>query len=506
MAGGYAMEEKNSNPKKIISQHIFMFPFRMKTNYNLEKLKEDGWKYKPFNFESDDIELATKYNEYVYFHEYVRNALFNDASNENDSVSFHFERDIPQGAKIVLHIKEGQTYTLPIKRLSLRLFETNVGILTIELSNYEFYSPIDVFIINDFGRRIYPQFIGSQNGTDATKGAFLADKIELYLGEKLITEDFKTEDYLKKELKVASYIDYLLGNELKDKVIPVIDDRMYTMCWYGNDAFSKLLWPKNGDEYGFESSNEWYKFIYVDGKDIGVANEKMKRDLIKAATYTRWVEYGTLFGISRYSFVCVTNEDDFGYNVIRNHMRSIYHQMAVILLAQRASILKFSDDVSKITGLAKSSRGEFIDKKFKSVAESVKMLYSSFIRFINRLYFEEVSPQDQGIEMYNMAVKNMGLREQLNELRYEIERLYEFVDILQEKFISKGFRFIQVISFLFIAPMLAATLVNMGVFSENIKILIFGYNIQNGWLFIILALLISIIFLLLFKIGLRRRR
>lgn len=134
------------------------------------------------------------------------------------------------------------------------------------------------------------------------------------------------------------------------------------------------------------------------------------------------------------------------------------------------------------------------------------MLYSSFIRFINRLYFEEVSPQEQGIEMYNMAVKNMDLREQLNELRYEIERLYEFVDILQEKLISKGFRFIRVISFLFIAPMLAATLVNMGVFSENIKILIFGYNIQNGCLFIILALLISIILLLLFKIGLRGRR
>jgi len=469
-------------------------------------LKEDGWKHKPFNFESDDIELATKYNEYVYFHEYVRNALFNDASNENGSISFHFEREIPQGAKIVLHIKEGQTYTLPIKRISLRLFETNVGILTIELLNYKFCSHSDVFIINDFGRRIYPQFIDSKNGTVATKSVFLADKIELYLGDKLITEDFKTEDYLKKKLKVASYIDYLLGSELKDKVIPVIDDRMYTMCWYGNDAFSKLLYPKNGDEYRFESSNEWYKFIYIDGKEIGVANEKMKRDLIKAATYTRWVEKGTLFGISRNSFVCVTNEKYFEYNVIRNQMRSVYHQMAVLLLAQRASILKFSDDVSKITSQAKSSRGELIDKKFKSVSESVKMLYSSFIRFVNRLYFEEVSPQDQGIEMYKMAVKNMGLREQLNELRYELEKLYEFVEMLQEKFISKGFRFIRVISFLFIAPMLAATLVNMGVFSENIKILIFGYNIQNGWLFIILALLISIIFLLLFKIVLRRGR
>ena len=493
------MEEENSNPKKIVSQHIFMFPFRMKTNYNLEKLKEDGWEYKPFNFESDDIELATKYNEYVYFYEYVRNALFNDASNENDSVSFHFERDIPQGAKILLHIKKGQTYTLPIKRISLRLFETNVGILTIELSNHEFDSPIDVFIINDFGRRIYPQFIGSQNGTDATKGAFLADKIELYLGEKLITEDFKTEDYLKKELKVALYIDYLLGKELKDKVIPVIDDRMYTMCWYGNDAFSKLLWPKNGDEYGFESSNEWYKFIYVDGKDIGVANEKMKRDLIKAATYTRWVEDGTLFGISRYSFVCVTKEDDFGYNVIRNHMRSVYHQMAVILLAQRASILKFSDDVTKITSQAKSSRGEFINKKFKSVAESVKMLYSSFIRFVNRLYFEEVSPQEQGIEMYNIAFKNMSLAEQLRELRYEIERLYEFINLQYERDNNRRLSLLQKIS-LFLPFPIAATIINMCIIYGSNEASIFGFNIKTGWLFIILVVVIFVLLWLIYSL------
>jgi len=498
------MEEKSNKSKKIVSQHIFMFPFRIETNYNKEKVKEDGWEYKPFNFESNDKELATKYNEYLYFHEYVRNALFNNSSNENDNVSFHYERDIPEAAKIVLHIKGGKTYTLPIKRISLRLFETSVGILTIELLNYDYCSHIDVFIINDFGRRIYPQFIGSQDGTDATKGKFLADKIELFLGDNLITEDFKTEDFLKKELKVASYIDYLLGNELEEKVIPVIDDRMYTMCWYENEAFSKLIFSKNGDEYGFESSDEWYKFIYVDGNDIGVANEKMKRELIKAATYARWVERGTLFGISRYSFVCVTHdEEDFGYNVIRNQMEGVYYQMAVILLAQRASILKFSDDVSKITSQAKNSGSKFINKKFKSIAESVKTLYFSFIRFVNSLYFGEVSPQDQGIEMYNMAVKNMGLREQLNEVRYEIERLYEFVDMLQEKFIRKGLRAIKVISFVIIAPTLAVNLVNMGIFTEKIKMQIFGRNIQNGWLFFILTSLILIMFYLLFKIFLR---
>lgn len=35
--------------------------------------------------------------------------------------------------------------------------------------------------------------------------------------------------------------------------------------------------------------------------------------------------------------------------------------------------------------------------------------------------------------MYNMAIKNMGLKEQLDEVRQEIKELYEFVDMQYEK-------------------------------------------------------------------------
>jgi len=479
-----------------------MFPFRIKTDYDLEKLKEDGWEYESFSIKTNDIEMVNKYNEYIYFYEYVRNALFNNAGNKNTSSSFHFQKKIPEASKIVFHIKDGKVYTLPINHISLRLFETKVGILTIELLNYDFKLLEDIFIINDFGRRIYPQFIG-KNGINDTKYAFLADKIDLYLdGNKKVTETFKIEDFIRKELKIASYIEYLLGKELRDKIGQIIDDRMYTICWYGDNEFSKNLCKKSSGEYGFESSDDWYRFVYIDGKYIGVGNEKIKKELIKSATYARWVEKGTLFGISRYSFVSVTGESN---NIIRNHMRSVYYQMATLLLAQRASIIKFSDDVFKITNQINNVMSEVITKNFKSITEMVRILYSSFIRFVNNIYFEEVTPQEQGIEMYKMAFKIMGLREQMNELRYEIEKLYEFVDMLQEKLIDKGIRLIKVITFLFIAPTLAATIINIGFFSYNTKMLIFHFNIQDQWLFIILTFLILIILFFLYQIGLRRR-
>jgi len=453
------MSETKSD-KKIISQHIFMFPFRLKKDYTLGDLKEnlvkEGWKYKPFELKLCDPSVATKYNEWVYFHEYVRSTLFEDSEGE-DNISIYLGRDIPEKARIVLQIKNGKSYTLPIKRISLRLFETKVGVLTIEVLNYDYPDVEDVLIINDFGRRIYPQFIGEQGGTEDTKNEFLADKIEFHFGREQIIENFESKDFLKKELKVASYIEYLLGKTFKDEVIPVIDDRMYTLCWYGNEEFSKKLCHKKGSEYEFESSDDWYKFIYIEGKSIGVTNKEMQKQLIQNATYSRWADYGTLFGISRYSLVCLTDESDFGYNFLRKHIETVYYQMAIILLAQRASILKFSKDVSNISSRIKRSPRGFIDR---DTFDKVKELYSSFIRFENMLHFIEVTPQEQGIEMYNLAYKNMALEDLMSKLKYEIEKLHEFVDLQYSKESNEGISKLQRISLLLPFP-IAATLANL---------------------------------------------
>jgi len=460
----------NAPEKKIISQHIFMFPFRLDTEDTVKELKskieKEGWQHKPFDFKFGDPDAAVKYSEYVYFHEYVRKAIFSDGS---DDISYYFERAIPDGARIVLHIKDKKSYTLPIHHISLRLFDTKVGILTLELLNYYDYPAVNnIFHINEFGRRIYPQFIDEWEGIEKTKKTFLADKIEFYFGGEPIIEDFRCKDFLQKKLRVASYIAHLLGETLKDKFTPVIDDRMFTVCWYGDDGLSHCLRRKKGNGYEYESSDIWYSLIYVDGSVRGgIANKDMQRELIKQATYGRWAEYGTLYGVSRYSLVCVTDRGDFGYNTIRNHVQRMYYQIAIILLAQRASILKFSDDVSKISGKIESMKGKDEHGELEEIAKKVRDLHSSFIHFVNRLWFTEVTPQEQGIEMYNMAVNNMGLTEQLNELRHEIKELYEFIDMQYEKEINRSFALLDKIAFIFLPIVVVASLLGMNIFSPE---------------------------------------
>jgi len=439
--------------KKVVSQHIFMFPFLIENreadkkvspdiNEVYEAFRKSGWCCKTF----EDEFSPAKYSEYFYFHKYVRDAIFGKSCKQHagDIISYYFEREVTPDAEMTIHLKINESgslnrysFTLKIDTLSLRLFETGIGILAIELMNYNYTEMHDILLINDFGRRIYPQFLPDNGDIDIVKDSFLADRIELRCGKIKSVEPFPYEKFSGKNLAVAEYIVDLLGEEFSNKYepVPVIDDRMFTVCWYGNDCWSNKLKEKkteNTDEMEYELSDEWYRFIFVDGKDIGCASRRMKRDLIARHTYDRWVEYGTFFGITRYSLMCITDHGDFACNIVRKHMERMYYQIAIILLAQRASILKFSADVEHLSGRIR----DFIRKDtdaFDAIAEEVKELHASYIRFVNRLWFTEVTPQEQGIEMYEMALDAMGLKEQIAELKSEIKELYEFVDMQYEK-------------------------------------------------------------------------
>ncbi|PJB38980.1 MAG: hypothetical protein CO106_11815, partial [Deltaproteobacteria bacterium CG_4_9_14_3_um_filter_44_9] len=124
-------------------------------------------------------------------------------------------------------------------------------------------------------------------------------------------------------------------------------------------------------------------------------------------------------------------------------------------------------DVSKISGKIESMKGKDEHGELEEIAKKVRDLHSSFIHFVNRLWFTEVTPQEQGIEMYNMAVNNMGLTEQLNELRHEIKELYEFIDMQYEKEINRSFALLDKIAFIFLPIVVVASLLGMNIFSPE---------------------------------------
>ena len=457
------------NKKKIISQHIFMFPFRItvgEPSYN-------HWNPKTFNPKLTGL----NYSEYAYLHGYVRDALYQIRQDVKWISKYYELKGFNQTDTISYFIRgKKEPYILGIDNISLRIFETGVGILSFSLLNDHYDKIEDILIINDFGRRVYPEFFPENGDIKVVKDKFLPDKVVLnFSGRSPIEEDFSClKDAISDDgkIRIGDHITKLLeGIEF----IPIIDDRMFTICWYGS-----CIWSQKLAGNGYKSCDAWHQYIFLDGRSIGTENRRMKEKLIRDNTYERWSDCGTLYGITRYSLMCITDtptEENFFFpDVIRNHMQTMYFQIATILLAQRASILKFSADVSDISGEIEDflNLGSDDEEQFRKIADKVKTLHSSFIHFVNRLWFTEVTPQEQGIEMYNMALKNMGLKEQLDEVRHEIKELYEFMDMQYEKMKAKDDRkmnhnlvLLNKLAFILLPLTVVSGLLGMNLFSTD---------------------------------------
>ncbi|KLE02178.1 CorA family divalent cation transporter [Aliarcobacter butzleri] len=457
--------KKFENKEDIYSYHTFMFPFIFKGKFD----KKDNWEYKDFK-----VEEQRDFNEYIYFYKHVQDAIYNKEEEKSDSISNYYEYEKQKGTYTIC-CKKG-IFELELDGLSLRIFNTKVAILTFNLKNTKYSDVNSVLAINDFGRRIYPQFLGD-NFTCDTKNTILSNCITLTLNGEEIKEDFTRFDNIDnlkntKELNLLpKFIEKLIKNNFsKDKKLrPIIDDRMFVICWYGNNEFSKKL---NSEQY--KTNSNWYEYIFVDGDGITIHNKKMQENLVTASTYDRWMDntYGcTLYGMSRYSFVSITNSSDFAKNIFLPHIQTMYFQMFSLLLAYRASIIKFSDKIQNIT-----------QKKEKDLIKKADKLYDRYLKFLNKLYFKEITAQDQGIEIYNQAMKVMDIEKYMNDLNHEINQLHSYVSMKEEKTRNEKLDFISKIGAVLLPPSLLA-----GIFGMNV--LTFDETLWNEALAIFLIVL-----------------
>jgi len=427
------------------------------------KLQENRWTYKKFEIEGDKKHLL--YNEYAYFYDYARDALYNsDATFDTDAISHFYEQDEIEGEAFTLKIrKRKKPYRLNIKSVTLRIFNTGIGVLAIELENRTYTQLADILNINDFGRRIYPQFIG-ENDLEASKNVALADSITI--GE--YQENFKEPNIFN--TYVGEHIMALLGKNIftqykresnKYYLQPSLDDRMFVVSWYGSDEESNRLKEKD-----YLQDDDWCRYLFIDNGDITIENSAMKQRLLESATYERWSDIGTLYGISRYSFMTLTSREWFPLNIIQPHVGTMYFQMMTLLLATRTSILRFSDEIAS---LASTNKNIEIKKLTK--------LYQRYLTFYNRLYFKEVTHQEQGIELYEIARKQMKIDEHMEKLDNKFNKLFEFAKIQSDSESSDKMDKLTYLGAIFLPPSLMVAILSIGIFDYN--------NTDNiaGWVF-----------------------
>jgi len=536
-----------STEKIPYSVHSFMLPLRwdyLPSNYEMNLRKEQisfeertdlknflkclfqdntKWERKFFRIDSK----PENFNEYHYFHSYATQTIFDlqrvdekTTANISDSkvmVYFELITDPQIDTFTITTLKDGN-YKLILAGISLHVYNTGIAILTINIENHAYENKEAVLCINEFGRRIYPQFLSQHYPyTQAVKETFLADSIEITIaGMKELKDDFSEYSSIEDRevhhyngnkyerswvVKPPAYIRNLFGDtfsfiradEKPDSIRFNIltDDRMFFQSWVGNDELSNILKEKviskniindiDGKfvrlkietEYPYLYDPDWHAFIFGDKSTPTIENKKMLSDLSAIHTYARWAGYGTLYGFSKDSFVGITNRSDFSAKIV-THMKTMYYQMAVLSLAQRASVLRFSAEVSNLADIARCNENE-------KLIPNIKILYKNYIEFINKIYYREITPYIQGIEMYSQFQKIMELKENVKDLDDELNELFNYVKLEEDEKQSNEAHTLSIVATWFLPASFIASLFGIGMITQESTTSIFRNS--DMWIF-----------------------
>ncbi len=476
------------------SYHIFMFPFSMKQEWkqqDIDKmLKSSGWERAQFAYDKGDF--ASNFSEQGYFYDFSSGAMFDDPDSLN-RVMTTYQLPIKVGATYTINIKkkgDEKSYTLIVDKIELNVYDEKAAILSFHLNNEKYTEIQDILYINDYGRRIYPQYL--VNGNDGnidlqiTKNNFLADSICLDLGNRPpYDDDFAS--YVQKTIPpytMPKYIKEILPDAMHE-CRWLLDDRMFVVSYYSNTDFASRMrdgYGKNAQWLKKENVEwDWYQYVFIDNDDPTCQDENMFKDLMQQATYKRWGSYGTFYGISRYSFTSLIGNDVID---LLRHTKTMYYRMASLVLAQRALSLYYSREISEIS--RDLDENKLTNKELRA---RVNTLNRDYLRFVNNVYFREITPQDQGIELYDLMQKQMNIKRDEEGLSTEVEQLYHYVTMANDEQRSNEAEKLSIIATLFLVPTLLTGIWGMNL-SEKPDTLYWIWTSFAGILAIVIIVLL----------------
>lgn len=402
------------------------------------------------------------YKEYQYFHPYARKAIY---GFEKDIVSnYSFRPDIIRDrAHYYIEKCDGKSwrrYDLLLNAIKLSIYNTGVALFILECENYGEGSVMDdngieiakleqnnldaVKVINDYGRRVALPFIPT---TADDYFSLTADRLILKIeGMDEIVSDFRgfalkvnSMSNISDEISLTHFCDFIkeilsFGSEIvfsskltKDKesyyIYPALDDRMFVAS-YIHDP--KALEPfmrrrEDGTLSCLESerySKSLHELIAVDPPgECSTVDPLLRKAYLQAHMYNRWLDYGTLTTITNQSLINLTTAK--ANSFLADNFLTQYIPMCCLCLVQRASIINFQRQTSEISARVEE-RGRQI--KLSTVSDIMK-LQERFVAFQNQLSFTEVTPQEQGIEIYSKLMECCFIEKEISSLKDQLQSL-----------------------------------------------------------------------------------
>ncbi len=445
----------------------------------------------------DEKLFKLRYNEAQYFNDAPLRAIFGFYDQDQNQVvtNYVFNHDlIHEKAKLIIQVaseNEPKEYQLLLNDIKLKLFNTDVAMMIFEAENHDYPDIKDIKLINEYVRRIstpnltiesnpcayyweikfkdangknvclkddcYDALNGDLENINTTK---IVDSIKQLLLYPYINENSR------KDVCLSSSVEKLNKEENKNKKLyliePVLDDRMFVCTFIKNDAVinkvknkyveingkyeelkkeekkSKKKEPKPlfvNYKYGYqideEVAKELYSIVYIDATTSSCQSMHDIQALLSRDLYTRWIDYGTLYASTHHSFVAISTSDCPGYLI--DYFLTLYVDMTILTLIQRATIIVYQNYASLLTKGIEADKKNITQAKLNTLLN----LHEKYIGFQNQLLFFEVSPEEQGMELYQMLVKSLYINEEKDALAEQFKSLYDVTNANQNSTFSK---------------------------------------------------------------------
>lgn len=401
-----------------ISEHIFMFPFIWESSKSemmdkafksISNCKNGDWER--VKLSESDNEKPDIYNEQNYFYPFIHDTIYD--TKEGSHIR-HFERVEPKtkDVKYVIAIK-GKTYSLPVKKMHLNFYSTGVGVLSFFVENNEYTDEIDILNINQFGRRIFVPFYKDAEDHNETAYSLAITGLNKEYSKTFVPERMMPNIPAQFILDLICEVSSSIKN-----VQPILDDRMFIMSWYkcasrdfcNDESYQAML---------AEENNFLYRYIYIDTYSPSCQTKQMREGLLSSSIYDRWQRWGTLYGISRYSFVMLTTPGCPEF-LLRN-FETEYERMGEMVLVQRASILRLSKVLKSAT-----------NSKYKHFSRD----YAEYIAFLSKYRFPEISAQDQATELYDSLCEKLRIKENADHLDKQFNEVQEYLELKNQRHLN----------------------------------------------------------------------
>lgn len=450
-----------SDNKSVYSNHTFVFPFLWNNGGKVKRedfqkcLDEDKWKIDIFGkYRADDTnEKRQRYAAFQYFNEAARSAIYTMEDNQEQIVrNYRFMPELfvkNDNAVSYRIVKDKKEYVLRVNGIRLKLYDTGVGLLVFELENYNYPKDDDVNRINEYGRRVFRPFYWCDETKEEYSCSLTADSVSITgSGINVSSELAKAEPVDNpQETELAEFIrSFFINGEysvtirkeegnIKEKffIEPIIDDRMYVCCFLMDKEFTDMMAEFNGTDYRYiydalekfpedrsNASRRLYEYVFVDGNGLSCQSRKMLQNSLKEHVYDRWIENhskgqlsGTIYGMTEYSFVCASASD-----FVREAYLTEYVELAMLVLAQRASLLSFERNISRVSRAKKEE----------------DLLQEQYVDFDSKYLLVEASAQQQGIEIYQMLLDKLFVNEQKRDVEKQIASLFNLKNYKSSRF------------------------------------------------------------------------